>query len=642
MAQNAGEVKVIFAADTSSWSAALDKAQAQLNKLKGASGEAGRELKAQMQEGRGAVMVLGEEIGVHLPRHVQKFVAELPGVARVMSTAFNAIAIIAIGQAIYEATQKLAEFVAKNREAAEKIKKAQEDYGETVETVFRNYNQKMLEAGIQTDELAGNHLGALRKQLELINDQGFDNLLAAFDKISAKAQDVFKTLQSGWLDTIAAMLSSGVYGSGVPGVIGSERDYQLGLKSFRDKNDLAGAQGYSEKRLDRESHILALENALLKNPGGPQAGNIADILGSNFGVTDVTAKVRDAQQAFVGEIDDTIRAIKAQTSLTGQQRGNAITKEQIDEAKELRKELDANLKLMGSLVGGVSGTPLANLRTPAMLEQQKLDAQMLGAPFMNMTNKDTEWITGGPPGDLKSIMSTLGSSAPNLTLSAMGELTNTVRELSSQFTNLGQILSETVTRSLGEFNNVVAGMISGKHGETWARAGQEVTATVARSGLQYAEGSLLKGLFGANNAKLGTRGNPMYVRSADLGSMVPGVGGSGSSGGSVWSKILGTAIGFLPGHAAGGSVSSNMPSIVGENGPEIFNPSSSGRIIPNGQAFGGGDTHVHVDARGAGDPAETEASVHRAMRAYMGMVPSVALASVRDYNSRRPKTSRIG
>jgi len=45
----------------------------------------------------------------------------------------------------------------------------------------------------------------------------------------------------------------------------------------------------------------------------------------------------------------------------------------------------------------------------------------------------------------------------------------------------------------------------------------------------------------------------------------------------------GTAFGSLLGFADGGSPPVGVPSIVGENGPELFVPSRSGTIIPNNQ-----------------------------------------------------------
>ena len=71
------------------------------------------------------------------------------------------------------------------------------------------------------------------------------------------------------------------------------------------------------------------------------------------------------------------------------------------------------------------------------------------------------------------------------------------------------------------------------------------------------------------------------------------LGSKGEKGGG----ILG-AIGLF---ANGGRPPVGKPSIVGEKGPELFVPSSSGRIVPNNKLGGGGSTSVvvNVDASGS-------------------------------------------
>ena len=64
--------------------------------------------------------------------------------------------------------------------------------------------------------------------------------------------------------------------------------------------------------------------------------------------------------------------------------------------------------------------------------------------------------------------------------------------------------------------------------------------------------------------------------------------------------IFGGPFAKLPGFAAGGRPPVGRPSIVGEKGPEIFVPTSSGKIIPNSEM--GGTTNnivVNVDATGS-------------------------------------------
>jgi hypothetical protein len=82
--------------------------------------------------------------------------------------------------------------------------------------------------------------------------------------------------------------------------------------------------------------------------------------------------------------------------------------------------------------------------------------------------------------------------------------------------------------------------------------------------------------------------------------------GSAASGGYTLPGGGGFAQGFgmeqiiqIPGRAAGGSVSSGSPYIVGERGPELFVPGRSGAIVPNDKM--GGDNVsvvVNVDAKG--------------------------------------------
>jgi hypothetical protein len=66
--------------------------------------------------------------------------------------------------------------------------------------------------------------------------------------------------------------------------------------------------------------------------------------------------------------------------------------------------------------------------------------------------------------------------------------------------------------------------------------------------------------------------------------------------------IFGQMYGALEKKAVGGPVSANRPYIVGERGPELFVPGSSGGIVPNNALMGGGMTVApvyNIDARGA-------------------------------------------
>ncbi len=75
---------------------------------------------------------------------------------------------------------------------------------------------------------------------------------------------------------------------------------------------------------------------------------------------------------------------------------------------------------------------------------------------------------------------------------------------------------------------------------------------------------------------------------------------SGFGGGSgMTSQQSASDQGFVVQRALGGSLSHGQTSLVGERGPELFTPNSAGRITPNNQLGGRGNTVINIDARGA-------------------------------------------
>lgn len=87
-------------------------------------------------------------------------------------------------------------------------------------------------------------------------------------------------------------------------------------------------------------------------------------------------------------------------------------------------------------------------------------------------------------------------------------------------------------------------------------------------------------------------------------------GGSGGLG-----SLLGSSLGALfglPGRATGGPVSPGRGYVVGENGPELFVPTSSGRIAANGgSASPGRDVRVAIQLsspRGTSAPTAMQRS----------------------------------
>ena len=79
---------------------------------------------------------------------------------------------------------------------------------------------------------------------------------------------------------------------------------------------------------------------------------------------------------------------------------------------------------------------------------------------------------------------------------------------------------------------------------------------------------------------------------AGLGALSGG-GGGGQGGLFNLGSLLGSILG-LPGRATGGLVSAGRGYLVGERGPELFVPTSAGKIEPNGSGRGGRDVRVSI------------------------------------------------
>jgi phage-related minor tail protein len=96
------------------------------------------------------------------------------------------------------------------------------------------------------------------------------------------------------------------------------------------------------------------------------------------------------------------------------------------------------------------------------------------------------------------------------------------------------------------------------------------------------------------------------------------LGGSGSGGlGGVLSGLAASVLG-APGRATGGPVAPGRAYLVGENGPEYFVPTSSGRVATTG-ARSATTVNVHVQVRGEqgggkGHLAMTGSQVARSVR----------------------------
>lgn len=154
--------------------------------------------------------------------------------------------------------------------------------------------------------------------------------------------------------------------------------------------------------------------------------------------------------------------------------------------------------------------------------------------------------------------------------------------------------------------------------EAKALEAQKEAAKILGSGFEKA---IVNGeKFGDVLQQIGRDLMQLAIRNAITNPLIEALGGS---------SLLGGLFGGF--RAGGGPVTSGKSYVVGERGPEIFSPSSSGTIIPNGGGGGGGSTY-YIDARGA--DRSGLARLEQMINQTQASIRPIALASVVNASAR--------
>jgi hypothetical protein len=184
---------------------------------------AGEKAQFSMYEAKGEIGLLGEEIGVHLPRHVRSFVAELPGVGQALTAAFSATAVLFVIQALIEITQKASELTAElafGTKGAEENEKAIKALNVQLLDLAKQYAEAKKKAddyGKSAIQLANENRQQVQTSIKDLNaelkreGEELDSLTAKMkehgrERISfSQAYDMAKRGQLGYLEAITAV-----------------------------------------------------------------------------------------------------------------------------------------------------------------------------------------------------------------------------------------------------------------------------------------------------------------------------------------------------------------------------------------------------------------------------------------------------
>jgi hypothetical protein len=165
---------------------------------------AGTKARESMYQARGETQLLGEMFGIHLPRHVRSFVAELPGIGTALSAAFTATAVLFLLEALVQGIEKLQQWA----KAAHEIQEAWDAVDKAQQKLFANLDDNLLKAEERTAELTGNSLEAMRIKLQLINNQSLGELDSELEKLGAEADKAFEKMDRNWFSKLLGLEGS--------------------------------------------------------------------------------------------------------------------------------------------------------------------------------------------------------------------------------------------------------------------------------------------------------------------------------------------------------------------------------------------------------------------------------------------------
>ncbi len=219
-----------------------------------------------------------------------------------------------------------------------------------------------------------------------------------------------------------------------------------------------------------------------------------------------------------------------------------------------------------------------------------------------------------------------------------------LNELAAAARDSGKQLRDMIGTTLRSLNEAVLNPRAGGFREAGASIFRGASSTLLDKG----EGYLLQAFgFGGKGGKPdGSASNPLHVVMAGGGFQMPttltnSVSKAAGMGMPSLSDLGSAMLGLLPAFAEGGDVMAGTMNIIGERGPEIFVPRSSGTVIPNSRAAGmftrsgSAAGPVYVDARGSSSPAMAEAAARRGAMAGAAMGRAQAAQDRADSDRRR-------
>lgn len=280
-----------------------------------------------------------------------------------------------LGASIVGVINKIHEY----RQEQEKIGNDQTKLSTTINTTFQGLDERLLQAGIHADELRNNHLGALHKELALINLQGMGELVHSFETVAKAADVVFEDLKSHWY-------SFGIGADGAKHALDQfQTQYNALLAQGKDREAtdlLKGTRDSAEKVLNAQRDMI---NSTSGGTGmlGPhvnyeQFARAKAVL-SQAGIGSTQNEVR-AQVALVDALNAQLGVESKLGQIKSIDSGNAVRSAAMEASRTnseaARQSADAQLRMGELAVSADKATAQARLAVQHASAQERTASEL--------------------------------------------------------------------------------------------------------------------------------------------------------------------------------------------------------------------------------------------------------------------------
>ncbi|WP_188553365.1 hypothetical protein [Edaphobacter dinghuensis] len=282
--------------------------------------------------------------------------------------------IAAVAGIAVEVASKIKEW----KESQQQLTQEQMKFGTTINETYNGLDEKILSAEQKTDELRNDHLGALSKELQLIDKQSFSELLHSFETVAKAADTVFGDLKGNWY----------TFGIGSAGAQHALTQFQSQYESLLAQGKQGEAADLLKGTRDSAQKVLEAQHAYNNSrTGGGMIGPSVDYTKQYAALATLraagvssTEKEIAAQQTLVDALNAQLNIEQKVSTLKGIEADNAKRTTGNDAARQAAegaKEAAASQLRMGEMVvASDRAVAAARLEISHASIQQRLESEI--------------------------------------------------------------------------------------------------------------------------------------------------------------------------------------------------------------------------------------------------------------------------